>query len=77
MFRSSISVKYGVLCKDMNKNSVKLHNLMICDHEILTYFRRELRSASQTMSARLDDLCLHFCLNPMVVHRKAYFSMFS
>ena len=46
-------------------------------YEILTYFRRELGSASQTMSVRLDDLCPYFCLNPMVVHRKAYFSMFS
>ena len=31
MFRSSISVKYCVLCKDMNKNGVKQHNIMICD----------------------------------------------
>ena len=28
------------------------------------------------MSARLDDLCPYFCLNPMVVHRKTYVLMF-
>ena len=48
-------------------------------YEILTYFRRELGQSDlhrKFMSARLDDLCPYFCLNPMTVHRKTYFSMF-
>ena len=48
-------------------------------YEILTYFRRELVNSDlhgRFMSARLDDLCSYFGLNPMVVHYKTYVLMF-
>ena len=43
-------------------------------YETLTYFRRRLES--EILSARLDVLCPHSCLSPMVVHRKTYILIF-